>query len=80
MDVLSSTLLRWPDYAGNAMLTTLGNLQEDTSAGLLFVDWSTGSTLQLTGDAVVVWGTERSVEFAVRDVVEIDGASPLTWA
>lgn len=41
--------LSWPDYTGNAMMMTLGNLLQEPSAGLLFLDWATGSTLQLTG-------------------------------
>ena len=38
-----------PDYPGNAMFNTLGNLLEYPRAGLLFVDFATGDTLQLTG-------------------------------
>ena len=56
--------LVWPDYAGNAMFNTLGNLESDPSCGLLFVDFERGATLQLTGRAQVNWqGTEREVEF-----------------
>lgn len=36
--------LVWPDYRGNAMMMTLGNLAQNPAAGLLFVDWSTGTT------------------------------------
>lgn len=37
------------DYPGNSMFNTLGNFASDPRAGLLFVDFSTGDTLQLTG-------------------------------
>jgi predicted pyridoxine 5'-phosphate oxidase superfamily flavin-nucleotide-binding protein len=38
-----------PDYAGNNMFNTLGNLALDPRAGLLFIDFRTGETLQLGG-------------------------------
>jgi len=88
VQVLSPTALRWPDYAGNAMYMTLGNLVLDPAAGLLVPGWSDGTTLQLTGSARVDWdpaaaaavpGARRMVDFAVTGVVEIRGASPLRW-
>ncbi|SDI23827.1 hypothetical protein SAMN05421505_1403 [Sinosporangium album] len=83
VEVLSPTVVRWPDYVGNAMFNTLGNLEVQPKAGLLFPDWRTGATLQLTGTARTDWnpacGAERSVEFTVTGVVEIPEASPLRW-
>jgi predicted pyridoxine 5'-phosphate oxidase superfamily flavin-nucleotide-binding protein len=73
-----ATLL-WPDYSGNAMFNTLGNLLADPSAGLLFLDWERGGTLQITGAAEIVWdgprvsrfpGAERAVSFRVSEVIE----------
>lgn len=40
-----------PDYRGNSMFKTLGNLAVNPGAGLLFVNFDTGETLQLTGRA-----------------------------
>ena len=40
-----------PDYAGNNMYNTLGNLSVNPTAGLLFIDFDTGDTLQLSGVA-----------------------------
>ena len=42
-----------PDYAGNNMYNTLGNLSVNPTAGLLFIDFDTGDTLQLSGDAEI---------------------------
>ncbi len=76
----------WPDYSGNNMFNTLGNLTADPSAGLLFVDFARGDVLQVTGEASVDWdpqraagwaGAERVVDFTVREVVRRDGALPL---
>ncbi|WP_433003743.1 pyridoxamine 5'-phosphate oxidase family protein [Kribbella sp. CA-294648] len=87
VEVLDDRLLRWPDYLGNAMMMTLGNLQEDPSAGLLFIDWQNGTTLQVSGRAKVEWhadpampGAQRQVTFAIDRVVQLDRGSPLAWS
>ncbi len=71
--------LWWPDYPGNNMFNSLGNLAVDTSAALLFVDFESGASLQISGTAVVEWvtpgaagddgGTGRRVRFIVKSVV-----------
>jgi uncharacterized protein len=62
------------------MFKTLGNLTVEPRAGLLFVDWESGATLQLTGRADVVWDdTERRVEFAIDEVRERVRAMPARW-
>ena len=50
---IDSGRLWWPDYAGNNMFNTLGNLAVDPSAALLFTDFATGHTLQLSGTAAL---------------------------
>jgi uncharacterized protein len=47
--------LWWPDYWGNNMFNTLGNLQADPAAALLFCDFTTGHTLHLSGQATLEW-------------------------
>ena len=73
--------LAWPDYPGNAMFQTLGNLEHDARAGLLFVDWPTGTTLQLTGTARTVWhgGPARTVEFTPEEWVRVPHATRLRF-
>ncbi|GAC68597.1 pyridoxamine 5'-phosphate oxidase family protein [Gordonia soli] len=80
--------LSWPDYRGNSMYQTLGNLDVDPRAGLLFVDWSSGDLLQLTGTAVTDWsatrsaeipGARRMVDFIVEHVVELPAALGGSW-
>ncbi|GIE78754.1 hypothetical protein Aph02nite_47040 [Actinoplanes philippinensis] len=89
VQVLSPTRLRWPDYAGNAMFNTFGNLEVNPRAGLLLPDWATGTLLHLTGTGVVDWdpdhaaavpGAQRLVDFTVSGVTRVDGASPLRWS
>ncbi|MGE3914031.1 MAG: pyridoxamine 5'-phosphate oxidase family protein, partial [Chloroflexota bacterium] len=78
--------LLFPDYGGNTMFNTLGNILANPSAALLLVDFEIGATLQLTGQADVIWdaeqiaefvGAERLVAFDIDEVIEIVGASPL---
>jgi uncharacterized protein len=86
---LDPTRLRWPDYSGNAMLMTLGNLDQDPAAGLLVPDWDTGSALQITGTATVEWdpeaaaaefpGAHRVVDLRVTGVVRVPHALPTAW-
>ncbi|MEV0246152.1 pyridoxamine 5'-phosphate oxidase family protein [Nocardia sp. NPDC050712] len=82
--VLSPTRLRWPDYQGNSMFMTLGNLAVDPRCGLLIPDWTTGGALQLTGTAELNWesgtfavGSQCSIDFTVTGVVASRG--PLRW-
>lgn len=80
--------LVWPDYAGNNMFNTLGNIDVNPRVGLIFLDFETGSTLQLTGEAQIVWdqariaqhkGAERLVSFHITQVLEIQSWLPLRW-
>ncbi|MER7757156.1 pyridoxamine 5'-phosphate oxidase family protein [Kitasatospora sp. NPDC097643] len=80
--------LRWPEYPGNSMFLTLGNLELDPRAGLLLPDWETGGALLVTGEARTDWsaearegvpGAERMVELTVTGVLELADATPLTW-
>lgn len=52
--------LSWPDYSGNMMFNTLGNLTRNPAAGLLFVDFERGDLLHLTGRARIDWSDQRS--------------------
>ncbi len=70
-----ATLLTLPDFSGNFMFTSLGNLQQNPRAGLLAVDFDSGNLLAISGTAQVVWdgpelptfvGAERLVEFRVE--------------
>ena len=71
--------LWWPDYPGNNMFNTLGNLAVDPAAALLFCDFATGDTLQLTGTAALRWtgtgvpgddgGTGRRVLYTPKALV-----------
>jgi uncharacterized protein len=71
--------LWWPDYPGNNMFNSFGNLAIDPETALLFLDFDTGRTLQLTGAAELAWGepgqpgddghTGRRVRFTLQRLV-----------
>ncbi len=88
VQVVSETRLVFPDYAGNNHFNTIGNLVLDPRAGFLFVDFETGSLLQLTGRATIDWdsgavarfpGARRLVVFDIDEIVELPTAVPLRW-
>ncbi|TYB69260.1 oxidoreductase [Nonomuraea sp. PA05] len=81
--------LTWPDYVGNSMYMTLGNLELEPRCGLLFLDWENGHTLHLTGRARADWdparaaavpGAQRLIDFDVERVVHITGDLPQRWS
>lgn len=67
--------IQWPEYPGNSMFNTLGNLMHNPEMGLAIPDFERGRVLQLTGSAVTLWdqsdpdnitaGTHRFVEMTV---------------
>jgi predicted pyridoxine 5'-phosphate oxidase superfamily flavin-nucleotide-binding protein len=84
--VVDARTLIVPDYAGNTMFQTLGNLQANPHVGLLLIDFTGGATLQMSGTAHIIWdaqrvaefaGAERLVEVTVAEVVETADAHPL---
>ena len=86
--VISETRIEFPDYAGNNHFNTIGNLALDPRAGFLFVDFETGSLLQLTGRATIDWdseavaripGARRLVAFDIDEIVELRAALDLRW-
>ncbi len=74
------TELWWPDFAGNNMFNSLGNLAVDDAAALLFLDFAEGRALHVSGHARLEWitpgssgdddGTGRRVCFRVDRIVQ----------
>jgi uncharacterized protein len=88
VQVLDAHTLLFPDYAGNHMFNTLGNLLTNPKAGLLFIDFEKGQTLQLTGTAQILWederlsrfaGAERLIQFRIERGIETMNATSLRW-
>jgi predicted pyridoxine 5'-phosphate oxidase superfamily flavin-nucleotide-binding protein len=86
--IIAPDRLVFPDYTGNNLFQTFGNLTVNPHAGLLFLDFATGHILQLTGTAEILWQTElltefvdakRLVKFQIETIIETTHASPLLW-
>lgn len=78
-----------PDFAGNLFFNTLGNFVLNPKAGLVFVDFSTGNLLHMTGDVGLILdsdtlstveGAERLWRFSPRRIVRRSNALALSWS
>lgn len=89
IQIVDKSTLKIPDYPGNSMYNTLGNFMSNPKAGLLFVDFKEGKTLQLTGEAEIVWheedadeksgGTMRLWNFFISKWVQNDSLKAVNW-
>lgn len=55
-----SVTLVYPEYSGNRLYQTLGNLQKDPLAGLVVPDFETGDVLYLTGGTTTLIGDKAA--------------------
>lgn len=83
------SVLLAPDFRGNFLFNTLGNIAANPRAGLLFIDYESGDLLQLTGRAEIVWdgpelvsfaGAQRLLRVTVTSSRWYDAALPLRWS
>lgn len=81
--------LTFPDFTGNFLFNTIGNLVRNPRAGLLFIDFESSDLLYIAGDAHVIWdgpqvsaftGAQRLIQFHLRTVRRIANALPLRWS
>jgi predicted pyridoxine 5'-phosphate oxidase superfamily flavin-nucleotide-binding protein len=89
VQIKNDSALLFPDYRGNFLFNTLGNLLVNPRCGLLFLDFDSGDTLQLIGKGEIVWewprddpafrGAQRLVRFHIDGTVHIEGAVPFVW-
>jgi len=86
--VVDENTLLFPDYFGNSMFNTLGNIYSNPNSGLLFIDFDSGHSLQLTGASELIWdenivaefpAAERIVRFAIDEVLYTENGTRLGW-
>lgn len=84
----ASGTIAWPDFQGNNLFNTIGNLTADARAGLLFIDFERGDLLQLSGRVEVIWdgperdgfaGAKRLLRFFTERHLFRQGRMPLRW-
>jgi predicted pyridoxine 5'-phosphate oxidase superfamily flavin-nucleotide-binding protein len=83
--VVSPTELCFPDFSGNLLFNTLGNLEVDARAGLLFIDFRSGGMLHIIGRTKICWdvpettrsaGIERLIFLDIQCVLNREHAFP----
>jgi len=87
VSVLDATTLQFPDYKGNGFYNTYGNIVTDNRVGLQFVDFETGTLLNIKGTAELVEDLNdgelplmgRGLRITVQTVVRAEGALPLQY-
>lgn len=82
-DQQGQATLSWPDFPGNRMFNTLGNIQVQPRVGLLFLDVPTGGWLWLQGQARIATSghgeeAQRRVEVRITQAWWRPGG-PLRW-
>jgi hypothetical protein len=77
-----------PDYSGNNMFNTLGNIVANPRVGMIFIGFDSGRTLQLTGRATIDWdaaraatlaGAARIVDFELDEAIDNAHGFPLRF-
>lgn len=91
ISLLNNTTLRVPDYLGNSLYNTLGNITQNSKAGLLFIDFEQKKTFQLSGEATVLYdqnseedlaksgGTGRFLEFKILEWIVSNEQHTIDW-
>lgn len=87
--ILDEKTLRIPDYPGNGMFQTFGNLLTNPNAGLVFPDFESKRLVQLSGTVAIQWnaaeveletgGTGRFWDFHIERVLETPLPDGLRW-
>ena len=90
--VLEERIVAYPEYRGNGVMASLGNISENPHVGLLFIDFSDQIGLHINGGAKIVENNEF-LEFlkdhpaeqevlgdaVLKDIVESDGGHLERW-
>lgn len=89
ISVLEDGTLRVPDYKGNSLFNTLGNIATNAKAGLVVPDFANNRILHLSGTVQILWnqddpqgvtgGTGRFWEFTAREWVLRAVPHNLAW-
>jgi hypothetical protein len=68
VEVLENGVLKVPDYQGNSLFNTFGNIVQNPHIGVLFIDFENRKTLQLTGTASLLFD-----QTSERDLAKTNG-------
>lgn len=91
VEVLSESTIKVPDYHGNSLFNTFGNIAQNNISGVLFIDFENRKTLQLTGKAELLFdqnseedlektgGTGRFWTFEVAEWIVTENHHHANW-
>lgn len=71
--------LHWTEYPGNNMYNSLGNLELDRRLALLAIDFTNGTTTEISGTATVVHEPQPVVVLTPQLVEKVTHAIPGGW-
>ena len=90
--VLDERTVAYPEYRGNGVMASLGNISENPHAGLLFIDFGDQIGLHINGGAKIVENddfleflkdhpAEQAVlgDAVLKDIIESDGGHLERW-
>jgi hypothetical protein len=86
--ILDDQTLKFPDFTGNNHFNTLGNIELNPVAGLLFIDFESGDLLYLSATVRVDWdsvevsrfkGAQRILEVSITSALLMKAGLPLRW-
>lgn len=84
----SNTQITVPDYKGNNLFNTIGNLIMNPDAALLFIDFETGDQLHIQGQAILIEetselakhpGAQRLLRIEIKRIRRELTATALRW-
>jgi uncharacterized protein len=76
-----ATVLTMPDFSGNFLFNSFGNLEQNPRAGLLVLDFDSGDLVSITGRAHVIWdGSEVDAFEGAERLLQLRVERGLLWA
>lgn len=78
-----------PDFTGNFLFNTIGNLMCNPRVGLLFIDFESTDLLYVAGEARIIWdgpdvaaftGAQRLLQFRLNTIRRVSNALPIRWS
>jgi predicted pyridoxine 5'-phosphate oxidase superfamily flavin-nucleotide-binding protein len=82
--VIDEKTLIYPEYKGNGVMASLGNIVENPHIGLMFIDFFEHNIgLHVNGKASIIENREltslKMTEHIINDIKEKDGNRPVRW-
>lgn len=80
--VVEDKILCFPEYRGNGVMASLGNILENPHIGLLFIDFERGVGLHINGKAEIIENEQLSMkvrEGLARELISYEGLRLERW-